>query len=279
MSQPIVDAHQHFFNVDRFTYPWMRGPAEALRRNFLPEDLKPLLSRLGIQRTVLVQAGAIEGDTSWFLELAQAHDFIAGVVGWVDLTDPQVGQTLDALQGHAKFKGVRHLVEDEPDDRWLVREDVLRGLEQLAQRDIPYDLVVHPRHLRCVSIVAERLPRLRMVVDHIAKPPIALGTREGWDRDMAVIAGYPQVYCKLSGMITEADPKNWKPSDLRPYVNYVVELFGLDRVMYGSDWPVCRLAGSYEQVFQALIEALGPLGARDRARVFGQNACRFYGIS
>ena len=177
MSGPIVDAHQHFFNVDRFTYPWMRGPAEALRRNFLPEDLKPLLSRLGIQRTVLVQAGAIEGDTSWFLELAQAHDFIAGVVGWVDLTDPQVGQTLDALQGHAKFKGVRHLVEDEPDDRWLVREDVLRGLEQLAQRDIPYDLVVHPRHLRCVSIVAERLPRLRMVVDHIAKPPIALGTR------------------------------------------------------------------------------------------------------
>ena len=137
MNEWIVDAHQHFWNVDRFSYPWMKGRAEALHRNFLPEDLKPLISQLGIHRTVVVQAGAIEGDTSWLMKLAQDHDFIAGVVGWVDLTDPQVGKALDELKGHPKFKGVRHLVENEPDDDWLLRDEVLKGLEELAQGIFP----------------------------------------------------------------------------------------------------------------------------------------------
>ncbi len=279
MPDWIVDAHHHFFDVDQFAYPWMVGPAAPLDRNHLPEHLEPHLTALGVQRTVLVQGGAEPNDTAWFLELAEKHEFIGGVVGWVDLRDPEVGKRLDELAKHPKFKGVRHVVEDEPDVDWLIREDVLRGLSELARLDIPYDLLVDPRHLHCMRVIAERVPGLRMVIDHIAKPPIAEGLRNGWARDMAEFAGNSQIYVKLSGMITEADWSNWKPSDLAPYVSHVVEHFGYERVMFGSDWPVCLLAGSYEQVFKALVEALGPLSDEDRKKVFGRNACRFYGIA
>ena len=201
------------------------------------------------------------------------------MVGWVDLTDPQVGETLDELAKYPKFKGIRHVVENEPDVDWLIREEVLRGFSELARRDIPYDLLVYPGHLHCVRVILERVPRLRMVIDHMAKPPIAQGLQNGWGRDMAEFARNSQIHVKLSGMITQADWPNWKPTDLTPYVSHIVENFGYDRVMFGSDWPVCLLAGSYEQVFEALVEALGPLSEEDQAKVFGRNACRFYGIA
>ena len=172
MSDWIVDAHHHFFNIDRFSYTWMTEPTALLCRNYLPEHLKPHLSALGIQRTVLVQAGANPNDTAWFLELAEKHEFIGGVVGWVDLTDPQLNKTLDKLARYPKLKGIRHLVADELDVNWLIREDVLCGLSELARRNIPYDLLVYPKHLDHVCVIKERIPDLRMVVITLENLPL-----------------------------------------------------------------------------------------------------------
>jgi len=275
----VVDAHQHFWDIGRFQYPWMTPELTVLRRNFLPDNLKPILNRIGVDRTVLVQAQHSMAETRWFLELAADHEFIGGVVGWADLTSPGLGRDLDELQAHSKFKGLRHIVHDEPDDNWILRPEVVAGLAELERRGIPYDLLLRPQHLQHVPKIRERCPRLRMVVDHIAKPPIAQQKRlESWERHMATIARDPDIYCKISGMITEADWARWKPTDLKPWVGFVVDCFGYDRVMFGSDWPVCLLAGTYDRVFDALVEVLGPIRDEDRTQIFGANARRFYGF-
>jgi len=272
----VIDAHQHFWDLGRFDYPWMTGPAAPLRRNYLPDDLKPILDDAGVRRTVVVQATPSLDESRWLLELAAAHDFIAGAVVWVDLTSPGLGNVLDELQTHAKFCGVRHLVHDEPDEAWIVRPDVLAGLRELERREIPYDLLLRPPHLKYVSRVAEHCPRLRMVLDHLGKPRIADHVLEGWAQDIETVACLPNLWCKLSGMITEADWRRWTPDDLKPYVDHVVGQFGYGRIMFGSDWPVCTLAGSYSQVVDALRQALGPLNAADAARVWDENARAFY---
>jgi len=277
MANLVVDAHQHFWDPGRYSYPWMDAPGlEPLRRSYLPEDLEPILHEAGVNQTVLVQAQSSLNETRWFLELAEANDFIAGVVGWVDLTARDLGAVLDELIKHPKFKGVRHQAENEPSDAWLNRDDVLRGFKELARRGLTYDLLVKPKHLKYVPVVAERVPELRMVVDHIAKPFIAARQFEPWAADIAAAACIPGVYCKLSGMITEAELRYWKPADLKPYIDHVIEHFGLERVMFGSDWPVCTLAGSYQQVFDALSENLKGISRAERARVFGGNARTFY---
>src|SRR6266849_1057790 len=224
-----IDAHQHFWDIQRFQYPWMPAGESPLRRNFLPHQLAPTLERNNFQGSVVVQANTIIEETHWLLELAAQHEFIRGVVGWVDLTDAHLGAMLDELQRHAKFKGARHLVHDEPDVGWLLRADVLRGLSELARRDLPYDLLLRPHHLKLVPRIAEHVPKLRMVIDHIAKPPIAAQRLDGWAEDMVAAAQIPQVYCKLSGMITEADPRDWKAEHLRPYVAHVFAQVGPDR--------------------------------------------------
>ncbi len=271
-----IDAHQHFWDIQRFQYPWMPAGESPLRRNFLPHQLAPILERNNFHGSVVVQANTVLEETHWLLELAEQHEFIRGVVGWVDLTDPRLGATLDGLQRHRKFKGVRHLVHDEPDVNWLVREDVLRGLSELARRDIPYDLLLRPRHLKLVPRIAERVPSLLMVIDHIAKPPIAAQSLDGWAEDMAAAAKISQVHCKLSGMITEADPRGWKAEHLRPYVKYVLEQFGPERLMFGSDWPVCTLAGTWKEVLAAFTQAAGPQPIEARDRLLGATAARFY---
>ena len=276
MSELVVDAHQHFWDVGRFQYPWMTPQVDSLRRNFLPRDLKPLLAQAGVDRTILVQAQHSLEESRWFLEMAGANDFIAGAVVWVDLTSPSLGRDLDEFQRHPKFKGVRHIIEDEPDDAWVVREVVLAGLGELERRGIPYDLLVQPRHLNYIPRLRDRCPGLKLVVDHIAKPPIAQGKMDGWDRDMETVARLPQLWCKLSGMVTEANWHTWTPDDLKPYVEHVVKQFGTDRLLFGSDWPVCTLAGSYQQVVDALRHALGPLGEAEAAKIWGGNARRFY---
>jgi L-fuconolactonase len=273
-----IDAHQHFWDVKRFQYPWMPKGASPLRRDFLPSDLAPILKRNRFEGSVLVHANVVLEETSWLLELASQHDFIRGVVGWVDLTDPRVGATLDELQRHPKFKGVRHLVHDEPDVGWLMRDDVLRGLGELARRGIPYDLLLRPPHLQHVPRLAERVPELRMVIDHIAKPLIAAQRMDGWAEDMEAAAKIPQVFCKLSGMITEADPGGWKSDHLRPYVQHVLSLFGPDRLMFGSDWPVCTLAGTWKEVLAAFTQAIGPQPAEAREKLLGGTATRFYAL-
>ncbi|HTM48780.1 MAG TPA: amidohydrolase family protein [Bryobacteraceae bacterium] len=273
-----IDAHQHFWDVDRFEYAWMPPEPSPLRQSFLPDLLHRILKRSRFEGTILVQANTLPAETRWLLELAEAHAFIRGVVGWVDLTDPRLGAVLDELQKRPKFVGVRHPVQDEPDDNWLVREDVLGGLAELARRGLPYDLLLRPRHLPLVPRVAARVPDLRMVIDHIAKPAIAAGVMDPWARDIERAAFLPQVYCKLSGMITEADPVNWKADDLRPYVAHVLRVFGPDRLMFGSDWPVCTTAGTWKQVLAAFTQAIGPQPIEIREKLLGGTAARFYGI-
>jgi L-fuconolactonase len=275
-----IDAHQHFWDITRFQYPWMTPGESPLRRNFLPRDLQPILQRNRFEGTVVVQANGILDETRWLLVLASEHEFIRGVVGWVDLTDPRVGATLDELQLHAKFKGVRHMVQDEPDVNWLVREDVLRGLGELARRAIPYDLLLHPRHLKLIPLLAKTVPELRMVIDHIAKPPIASGRLDGWAEDIAIAAQFPQVFCKLSGMVTEGDPHNWKAEHLRPYVEHVLSVFDADRLMFGSDWPVCLVAAdTWKQVLAAFTQAIGPQSEETREKLLGGTAARFYSLN
>jgi L-fucono-1,5-lactonase len=274
-----IDAHQHFWELDRLHYDWPTPDLEAICRDFGPEDLKPHLDACAIDAAVIVQAHHSVEEAQWLLSLTDEHDWLVGVVGWIDLADPNVGVVLDRLGHHPKFVGVRHIWHDEPNDNWIMQPEVLRGLSELARRDIPYDLLVKPPHLELVPQIARAVPNLRMVVDHIGKPPIADGLMEPWLERLKAVAEFPQICCKVSGMVTEADMANWTPADLRPYVQHVIELFGIERLMYGSDWPVCTLAGSYEEVYNACLEAVGPIGDAERDRLMGGTAKEFYGLS
>ena len=275
----VVDAHQHFWDPERLHYFWMTEGVKSLKRKFLPEDLGPLLSQAGVERTVIVQAISSTEEAQWLLDLASAHEFVAGVVTWADLRSRDLPRELDKLQAHPKFKGVRHQMEAESDDAWMVRDDVLAGLAELERRAIPYDLLVHARHLKYVPRVRERCPNLKLVVDHIAKPRIGEREFDGWAREIERVSQLPDIWCKLSGMITEARWDAWTPNDLQPYVRHVLDQFGLSRVMFGSDWPVCTLAGYYQQVVDALRQVLGPLSPADAQKVWGENACEFYRLA
>ncbi len=273
-----IDAHQHFWELERFQYAWMPPAPSPLHRNFLPRQLEPILTRNRFDGSVVVQAHTDIAETDWLLELADAHAFIRGVVGWVDLTDPRLGAELDRLQRHPKFKGVRHPVHDEPDLNWLMREEVQRGLNELARRDLPYDLLLRPPHLPLVPRIAERVPGLRMVIDHIAKPLIAAQQLDGWAQDMEAAARIPQIWCKLSGMITEDDPRQIKAERLRPYVAHVMSCFGPERLMFGSDWPVCLNAGSWKEVLAMFTQAVGPQQLEIREKLLGGSAMEFYSL-
>ena len=280
----ITDAHQHFWTKDVIAGLFEKlgvplDSVEVIVRDFEPADLKPWLDKLGISQTVVVQVNSTLENTRYFLERADRNDWIGGVVGWVDLADPAIGETLDQLQ-HPKLVGFRHQWHDEADPAWNVRPDVLRGLKELARRGLRYDLLVKPREWKYILQVAEAVPDLPLVIDHIAKPNIAAGQFDDWVAAMQVAASIPRMHIKLSGMVTEADPANWKPSDLKPYVEKVLELFGAGRVMFGSDWPVCLLAArSYEEVFTALQTCLVGLSEAEKALVLGENARRFYGLA
>jgi len=276
MADLIIDSHQHFWDLSRFDYSWMSPGLEVLRRNYLPQDLQPILLAEGVQQTVLVQAHQSIAEAHWLLKLAADTEFIAGVVGWVDLTSPNVGQDLDGLQSYPKFKGVRHLVHDEPDDAWMLRPEVLQGFRELEIRGIPYDFLVRPQHLKYIPQVRDHCPRLRLVIDHIAKPLIAEGRTEGWDREIEIVAKLPNIWCKLSGMSTEAQWDAWTVHDLTPYIEHIVGCFGYGRVMFGSDWPVCNLAGGYKRAKDALAASLGGLSPEDSASLWGLSARQFY---
>lgn len=277
----VVDSHQHFWDPVELGLPAPPPEAAVLNRAFLPRDLRPEVEKAGVDCTVLVQAYPQTRECNdWMFRYANATEFVAGVVAWADLEDPSMlGKALDKLQKEPKFVGLRHIVEGEPDPDWIVRAAVLESLHELAARDVPYDMLVKPHHLRNVLKVLDAAPEFRMVIDHIAKPDIAAGGSPGWAHDMAAIAQCSRVHCKLSGMITEADRENFRPSDIAPYVEHVTSVFGWDRVMFGSDWPVCLLAGDYARVWHTLNESLPRLTAEQRGMVFGGNAIRFYALN
>jgi L-fuconolactonase len=276
MEGQIIDSHQHFWRPGLFDYPWMSPEVAIQYRDYLPRDLEPILKKCGVEATVLVQASDSIEETRWMLSLADQNPFIAGVVGWVDLSSPGVASQLDELVVHPKFKGVRHLVESELDENWLVQQSVLRGLGILADYKVPYDLLVHPQHLKHVNTISEHCPELNLVIDHLAKPPVARGELQGWALELRQAASNPKVHCKLSGLVTEADLDSWKPGDLQPFVEEALNIFGPERLIFGSDYPVCLRAASYFQVLETFMTLLDGLEADQKNQIFRENAIGFY---
>ncbi len=273
----LIDAHQHFWQLSQpFDYAWLDAPANApIKRDFLPADLETHLGPRAWDTPSSCKPSTTWRRLRWALGLAQKFPFIAGVVGWVDLASPACEEQLLELKEHPKFVGVRHVTQDEPDDDFIVRPDVLRGLELLEKHQVPFDLLFYVKHLRHVPALAHRFPGLPMVIDHLAKPHIRERRLDDWLPDFRAAAAFPNVYCKLSGMITEADWKGWTAADLKPYVHEALVYFRPERCMFGSDWPVCELAGSYEEVLHALMEALGSLAESERAAIFGDRRAAF----
>ena len=268
----LVDAHQHFWRYDPGEYGWINDSMPALRRDFLPADLKPELARNGFDGTIAVQARQSLEETRWLLELAGATPFILGVVGWVDLRSPQVRSQLQAFARNPKLVGIRHVVQDEPDDQFMLQPEFLRGVSLLEDFDLAYDILIYPRHLPVAAEFVRHFPKQRFVLDHLAKPPIKTGSIDSWARGIRELARFPNVFCKLSGLLTEADWQNWKPEQLSPYLDAVFESFGPARLMIGSDWPVCLLAASYWRVIDVVKNYLAQHAPEERAAVMGGNA-------
>lgn len=261
----------------------MTDALASIRRPFGPADLRPLLDRSGVERTVAVQARTDSEETRWLLSLANKNEFVAGVVGWVDLTESGVAAQIAALrsaQGGEKLVGIRHQVHDEADPEWLMRPDVAAGLEAVSREGLVYDLLVRSRELPAAFHVASVFPELRFVIDHLAKPPVGTGEdREAWFTWMPRLAGLANVSVKVSGLVTEANWAAWKASDFQRYVETAIELYGAERLLFGSDWPVCLLAARYEQVLDLAGELLASLSDAERRLVFGENAVRLYGLA
>jgi L-fuconolactonase len=274
----VVDAHHHLWDPAHRDYPWMGEELASIRRRFDAGDLQPLLDANGVDRTVVVQTVSSLDETRELLQAAAENEFIAGVVGWVDLTDPSVAKTLGELQrseGGSFLVGIRHQVHDEPDPEWLLREDVQQGIAAVGEAGLVYDVLVRTRELPAALETVKRHAGMRFVVDHAAKPRIAAGSRdEAWETALAPLAAHVNVTCKLSGLVTEADWKTWTPGQLEPYVSRVLEWFGPERCMFGSDWPVCLLAAPYGDVVRAMRSIVG-----DDRNVFGGTATSVYGLT
>ena len=275
-----VDAHHHFWELGRFQYAWLlANELSPIRKTFLPVDLKPRIDAAGVDKTVFVQTQHNLDETKWVLDLADEHEFLAGVVGWVDLASTQCEEQLLHLKEFSKFVGVRHVTHDEPDENFIIRDDVLRGLKVLDKHRVPFDLLFFVQHLRHVPTLVKHCPELPMVIDHLAKPHIKDARIDNWLNDFKKAASFPNIFCKLSGMVTEADWKHWTPDQLKTYVDIALDCFGPQRCMFGSDWPVCELAGTYEQIYRALENCLQGTSVAERTAIFGGTATAFYGLA
>lgn len=277
-----VDAHHHVWDLSVRDQDWITGPELApLRRDFTLHELETTARLACVTATVLVQTITVPEETPEFLSLAAGSDLVAGVVGWTDLTSPAVTDALAELReaaGGEHLVGIRHQVQGEPDPRWLVRPDVLRGLAAVADAGLVYDVLVEPHQLPAAVEAAARLPHLTFVLDHLAKPPIASGELEPWAGEIRRLAALPNTVCKLSGLVTEADWHSWRVADLVPYADTVLDAFGPDRLMYGSDWPVCRLASDYAEVLAVADSLMSGLNEAEQREVFAGTAVRVYGL-
>jgi L-fuconolactonase len=273
-----IDSHQHFWRYSAEEYPWIGAGMERLARNYLPPDLAPLVAAEGIDGTVAVQARQSLEESRWLLELAAAHPLVKGVVGWVDLRSDRVGEELHDLATNPTFVGVRHVVQDEPDPRFVLGSDFGRGLRQLHQHGLTYDLLLYPEQLPAAVELVGLFPEQPFVIDHLAKPRIAAGEIEGWERDIRGIARHENVCCKVSGMVTEAARGRWKRDDFTPYLDVVLDAFGPERLMVGSDWPVCLLAGEYADVAAIPRDYFSRLSTTEQRMIWGDTAAGFYGL-
>jgi L-fuconolactonase len=273
-----IDAHQHFWKYSPAAYDWIGEEMMALQRDFLPGDLQPLLAANGLDGSIAVQACQTIEETQWLLELAEKSNFIEGVVGWVDLRSPGLPAQLEGLATHSRLVGVRHVVQAETDDEFMLRDDFQRGITLLAGYDLTYDLLLFPRHLPVAVKLVEKFPEQPFVLDHIAKPGIADGLMDPWEKGMRALAQHENVYCKLSGMVTEARWKQWRPEDFRPYLDVVFEAFGPQRLMIGSDWPVCTVSGTYAETLAIVNDYIEPLAPSQKAQILGGNCASFYGL-
>ena len=274
-----IDAHQHFWLYNSAEYGWIDESMAAIRRDFLPEDLVGKLSKNDFDGSVAVQTRQRLEETRWLLELAAASPRILGVVGWVDLRSPDAHSQLRSFAGNPKLVGVRHIVQAEPDDHFLLRPDFLRGISLLEEVDLAYDILIYARHLPVAAEFVEKFPRQRFVLDHMAKPPIKAGEIGVWEHGIRHLAAFPNVFCKLSGLVTEADWQHWTPEQIRPYLDVVFDAFGSQRLMIGSDWPVCLVAGQYGRVMDVVKDYVRSNCLRALEAILGENARRFWQLS
>jgi L-fuconolactonase len=274
-----IDSHQHFWLYDPGRDGWITDEMAVLKRDFLPEDLIPELRFNDIAQSIAVQADQSEKETRFLLELAEKHPEIAGVVGWVDLSAENIEERLEYFSRFPKLRGFRHILQAESDDRFMMRKEFLRGISCLGGYHFTYDILIYARHLPVAIEFVRRFPEQKFVVDHLAKPGIKAQELEPWSRDIRRLASNPNVFCKLSGMVVEADWKQWTAKDFRPYLDAVFAAFGIDRLMFGSDWPVCLLAGTYAQAKEIVEGYTGDLSSAEKEKIFGLNAARFYGLA
>jgi len=278
----IIDAHHHLWNLDRAPYPWLGDHLPTINRSMEFTELEPLIDGAGVDLTIVVQGSDFAADTEYLLEQALRHPRIVGVVGWVPLARPdEAAAQLDALMTHPAFRGVRHGINFEADADWLLRPDVTEGLELLAARDIPFDIVsVRRRHLELIPELSERHPDLRMVIDHLSKPPVKRDEWEPWRTNLARAAENPRVFAKVSGLFpSRGDMTEWTVDDVRPFVDYALELFGPERLMAGSDWPIANLAGGYGRVWRGITDSISDLPVSSRDAILGGTAARFYSLT
>lgn len=273
-----IDAHQHFWIYDEVRDSWISADMAVLRADFMPPQLLPELQQNHFDGCVVVQSDQSQAENLFQLKNAEAHDFVKGVVGWVDLRSEDIDDQLSALSGYDKLKGFRHILQGEPDRALMLKPEFLNGIGKLKRFGYTYDILIFPDQLKYAAEFAARFPDQPFVLDHIAKPDIKNGRIEEWKKDIEALAKYENVYCKVSGMVTEADHKNWKREDFNPYLDVVFEAFGIDRLMYGSDWPVCLLAGSYQQVLDVMEGYTSKLSANEQAMFWGGNATKFYNL-
>jgi L-fuconolactonase len=275
----IIDAHHHLWKYSAAEYGWITPEMTVIRRDFFPADLEPLMHHFGIEGTVAVQARQTLDETAWLLELAEKHALIRGVVGWVPLTEGAgVKRSLERFAANKRLRSVRHVVQDEADPRYILRKDFNEGVSTLYEFGLRYDILIFERHLPAAIEFVDRHPNQTFILDHIAKPRIKDKIISPWDRNMRELAKRQNVYCKLSGMITEADPQHWTAEGLQPYTDVVLGAFGPRRVMYGSDWPVMLLAGDYERWYRTVRLAIGKLSQAEQDRIMGGTAAEAYGI-
>ncbi|MBK8089737.1 MAG: amidohydrolase family protein [Chitinophagaceae bacterium] len=273
----IIDTHQHFWKYDPFVYDWITEDMSVIRKDFLPIDLAEVLKAEKIETCISVQANQTEAETEWLVKMADENDFIAGVVGWVDLRSNLIEEWLQYFKQYKKLKGFRHVLQGE-EPSFMLLESFLHGISKLNEYGYTYDILIFPHHLEAALQLVKKFPDQRFIIDHIAKPSIKDGKIDEWKADMKTISKQQNVYCKLSGMVTEADWKNWSKENLTPYIDTVVNCFGTDRIMFGSDWPVCLVASSYEKWLNVIKEYFASYTMEEQEKVFSKNAIRFYNL-